>query len=272
MPELPEVETIRRYLRGFLLHQTFRDISIRTFSLRQPVPSQISTLVGQPIRDILRRGKYLIIVFDTDVLIIHFGMSGTLKKTHPAAPVQKHDHLLFRITDGVELRYEDPRRFGLFLMASLPWHTHQTLRDLGPEPLSQACNAKELWTRTRHSKRCIRDLLIDQKLIAGIGNIYANETLFRARIHPATQGLALDEYTWTVVLKSLRTVLHEAIQAGGSSIRDFVQVHGRPGYFQHQFMVYQREVQPCKRCGTPIIRESLHGRSIYFCSRCQPFI
>lgn len=271
MPELPEVETTLRGLLPHLEGATLTHVDIRAPRLRAPTPAA-SQLQGRTLTNLRRRNKY--ILADTDngqTLILHLGMSGRLTLTEATAPLLKHDHVILRTSKGVEVRLHDPRRFGLFLLTpTATIATHTLIADIGPEPLTEAFNAKYLHATLARKNIPIKVALMDGRIVAGVGNIYASESLFHARINPLTPASGLTLKSLTKLIESVRITLNAAIAAGGSSLRDFAHSNGQLGYFQHTFQVYGRTGQPCHVCGTAITSQVLAQRSTFWCPHCQP--
>ncbi|NDV13263.1 bifunctional DNA-formamidopyrimidine glycosylase/DNA-(apurinic or apyrimidinic site) lyase [Crenobacter caeni] len=271
MPELPEVETTRRGVEALLTGATVRDVVVRNGALRWPVPPDLpAILTGQRIERVARRAKYLLIECAQGTLIIHLGMSGSLRFVDTGTPPEKHDHVDIVLDGGHTLRYRDPRRFGAVLWQYGDARTHPLLSRLGPEPLSGAFDGDVLYTATRKRSGAIKVALMDNALVVGVGNIYANEALFIAGVHPARAACELDRDTCHRLAEAVRDVLTRAIAAGGSTLRDFVDAVGKPGYFQQQYFVYGRTGLPCHRCGTPIRALRLAQRTAFFCPHCQP--
>ena len=274
MPELPEVETVRAGLQDVLLNQTISTVRVYQGKLRYPVPDQLpSCLNQQTVISFERRAKYLLLQIATGTVLIHLGMSGSLCWHNSLQPRQKHDHVDFLFENGGCLRYSDPRRFGLIL-----WHPgntpldHRLLSKLGPEPLSDNFTPEYIFNKSRQRRRAIKTFLMDHHIVVGVGNIYANEALFKAGIHPERMAgeLTLEEYRQLVQI--VKEVLKTAIKAGGTTLQDFVNGHGAPGYFQQQLFVYGREGQPCLSCNTPLIKKRIGQRSAFFCPSCQPLL
>lgn len=270
MPELPEVETTRRGLAPLLLNRRIRTAVVRNRAMRLPIPRNlVRALTGAKILTVERRAKYLLIGCDRGTLIIHLGMSGRLWVVRDGVAPETHDHFDLVLEDGTVVRLRDPRRFGLVL-----WHqgdpaTHRLLARIGPEPLSAAFDAAWLYRVTRGRAAAIKLVLMDGKIVAGVGNIYANEALFRARIDPRVAARRLSQARCAALITAIRVTLEAALKAGGSSLRDYVGSDGQAGYFQNQFLVYGRANEPCQRCGQPI-RELRQGqRATFFCPGCQ---
>ncbi|BCX82298.1 formamidopyrimidine-DNA glycosylase [Methylomarinovum caldicuralii] len=269
MPELPEVETTRRGLEPHLRGRRIVSVRVRQPRLRWPVADGLAGQVcGQTIRALQRRGKYLLLQLETGHLIVHLGMSGSLRLTDTAT-FGKHDHVIFTLDDGRSLVLRDPRRFGAVLWWPGPVEDHPLLRDLGPEPLSPDFDGAWLYRRSRGSRRAVKQFLMDQHVVAGIGNIYANEALFAAGIDPRRPAGRIGRRRYDCLAAAVKAVLERAIVQGGTTLRDFVNDKGQPGYFQLALQVYGREGQPCPRCHTPIERITLGQRATYLCPRCQ---
>lgn len=270
MPELPEVETTRRGLASFLIDQRVRTAIVRHRALRLPVPESLpAALEGTTIRGIARRGKYLLFDCGAGTLILHLGMSGRLWLVSGAAPVEPHDHFDLVLANGTIVRLRDPRRFGLVLWVKGDPLRHPLLAGLGPEPLSPEFGGDWLYRATRTRSAAIKQVLMDSRVVAGIGNIYANEALFRARIHPAREARRLSRARCALLAEKIRETLEVAIGAGGSSVRDYVGSDGLAGRYQDQFLVYDRGGKPCPRCGAPIRQVRQAQRSTYYCPKCQ---
>jgi formamidopyrimidine-DNA glycosylase len=270
VPELPEVETVRRGLAPHIEGQAFRAAVVREARLRWPVPADLDLHVrGQRIRRVWRRGKYLIIDLDQGALILHLGMSGSYRLLPAATAVpEKHDHVDLILEHGACLRYRDPRRFGAILWTDDP-SSHPLLASLGLEPLGPEFTGNALHTLCSGRTTPIKSLIMDAHTVVGVGNIYANEALFHAGIHPLTPASQLSRRRCQGLAESIRTTLAKAIEAGGSSLRDFVDSKGKPGYFQQNYAVYGRAGETCQQCGSVIGEIRLNGRSSCFCPRCQ---
>lgn len=270
MPELPEVETTRRGLAPVVCGTTVAAVVVRNRALRQPIPRDLARILkGKRIEALERRAKYLLFRVGTGALIVHLGMSGRLWLVRADTPPEVHDHFDLALSTGHVVRLRDPRRFGLVLWQSGDPLKHKLLRDIGPEPLTDALTAELLYRETRARSGPIKNALMDSHLVAGVGNIYANEALFRARINPKLPARKLSLARYALLADEIKATLAEAIDAGGSSIRDYVRSDGMAGNFQSKFLVYDRAGEPCKRCRTPI-REIRQGqRATYFCPRCQ---
>lgn len=284
MPELPEVETVRRGLEPILVGNAIARVEQRRNDLRFPLPKYFGRrLSGKGIEALDRRAKYLLARLDDgDVLVMHLGMTGRFSISHaggaPRAKTPKHEHIVFHLRDGTAVRYSDTRRFGLMdIIPSSTLESHKLFKGLGIEPLDAEFTPDWLAARLKGKATSIKAALIDQRLIAGLGNIYACEALFRARISPLTLAGTLatksgkpTKKTETLV-EAVKSVLETAIKAGGSSLRDYRRTDGRLGRFQHRFNVYGREGKPCRRkgCGGIVRRIVQVGRSTFFCPTCQ---
>jgi formamidopyrimidine-DNA glycosylase len=276
MPELPEVETVCRGLSATLAGRKLRRILARRPDLRVPLPKQLNRrLAGRRILAIDRRAKYILIHFESGpVLIAHLGMSGRMVIGN-GTPPGPHDHVIFETEDGTEVRFHDHRRFGLLLLSNeRDWRRHPLIRALGPEPLDPAFDGPVLAKALAGKRTPIKAALLDQKTVAGLGNIYVCEALHRAGISPRRLALSCVGARAERLVSAIRTVLEEAIAAGGSSLRDHLQPSGELGYFQHRWSAYGREGEPCRLCAargrrTVIRRIVQAGRSSFFCPTCQ---
>jgi formamidopyrimidine-DNA glycosylase len=269
MPELPEVETVLRGLSPHLTGARLLGAQVRNAALRWPVAADLDArLRGRRIRSCARRGKYLLLHLDSGALILHLGMSGSLRLlTHPMPP-GPHDHVDLLLDNGRCLRLRDPRRFGAVLHAEAPEH-HPLLAGLGVEPLSDAFDGARLHALSRGRRVAIKLFLMDGRRVVGIGNIYANEALFQAGIDPRLAAGRLSRPRCDRLAAAIRDVLQRAIAAGGSTLRDFVDSRGEAGYFQQEYFVYDRAGLPCRRCGSPIRALRQGGRGSYLCPVCQ---
>ena len=270
MPELPEVETTKRGIAPLICGQKIVKVVVRQPKLRWPVPDNLPTLLSQQtVTKVTRRGKYLLLSCGHGTLLIHLGMSGSLRVIPATTPILKHDHVDFCFSQQKILRFHDPRRFGAILWTDEPPLRHRLLAKLGPEPLSAAFNAKGLQTRLAHCQRAIKVVLMDSQVVVGVGNIYASETLFLAGIHPQAVASKISLQRLQRLVQACKQVLQTAIKAGGTTLRDFVDPKGRPGYFQQSLAVYGRAGEPCLHCGAAIRVITLAQRSTYYCGRCQ---
>jgi formamidopyrimidine-DNA glycosylase len=273
MPELPEVETTRLGLIP-LVNQTVANVIIRNGSLRWPIPQTLPDMLkGQTLRALTRRAKYILAHFDHGVLLLHLGMSGRICLLAQDEPPQKHDHFDISFTSGQILRLRDPRRFGAVLWAGNNPQEHMLLKVLGPEPLSEAFTGQYLHQHMRTRSAAIKTTIMDSHLVVGVGNIYASESLFRARIHPEKPAKDLSLPECERLVAEIKNTLTDALAAGGSSLRDFFGADGNPGYFQQQYFVYGRANdkggEPCRVCGAPIRMIRQGQRSTFYCGKCQ---
>jgi len=270
MPELPEVETTRRGLEPHLLGRRIASVTVRDARLRWPVERELAgRITGQRIRALRRRAKYLIIELERDALIVHLGMSGALSLAPAHTRAGKHDHFELALDTGTVLRLTDPRRFGSVHRVSGPPEAHMLLASLGPEPLSAQFDAEWLYRITRGRRASIKETLMNSRVVAGVGNIYANEALFRAGIHPRTPAGRLSRQRCAALVDAVRETLADAIAAGGSSLRDWRHADGGLGYFQQRYFVYDRADAGCRTCGSPIRGIRQGQRATYYCPRCQ---
>jgi formamidopyrimidine-DNA glycosylase len=275
MPELPEVEITRRGLLP-LLNQTVENVVIRNASMRWPIPAHLpQTLLNQKLISLKRRAKYILAEFaagenmPSGTLLLHLGMSGRISLLDRNYPPEKHDHFDIAFQDGRVLRLRDPRRFGAVLWAGLEPNNHVLLAPLGPEPFDNTFNAKYLHDQLSTRSAAIKVAIMDSYLVVGVGNIYASESLFRASIHPETPAKNLTLKQCEKLVTEIKLTLNAALEAGGSSLRDFFGVDGNIGYFQQEYFVYGRTDEPCKVCGKPIKCIRLGQRSTFFCAHCQ---
>ena len=271
MPELPEVETTRRGIKPWLQGHAVTQVIIRQPKLRWVVPEAVMALQGQVVRELTRRGKYILLHTDAGIGLIHLGMSGSLRIVAHDAAVQKHDHLDW-VFATLRLRYHDPRRFG-----SVLWHDlvdgdyllHPRLAGLGVEPFDDGFDGVYFFKRAQLRSQAIKVVLLGGEIVVGVGNIYASEVLFQCKIHPATPANLLSKHQCALITAQVKTVLANAIARGGSTLKDFVNSDGASGYFQLEACVYNRAGLPCVRCKSPIERMMQGQRATYFCPRCQ---
>lgn len=270
MPELPEVETTLRGIAPHLTGQTVANVIIRNAKLRWPIPKDLpKLLLGQIVTSLQRRAKYLLIHFDHGTLILHLGMSGSLRILTTVTSPDKHDHFDVVLANGIIMRLRDPRKFGAVL-----WHVgevseHPLLAKLGPEPLLEAFNGEYLYRATRKRSAAIKLVIMDSHIVVGVGNIYASEALFRAGIKPQLAAGKLSKQRCEKLVAEIRATLTEAIALGGSSLRDYVDSDGKQGYFQQHYWVYGRAGEPCRKCGTLIKLTKQGQRSSFYCPVCQ---
>lgn len=270
MPELPEVETISTYLRPLLAGKLIKQIIILSKNLRLPIPVMLEDFTDVKVNTITRRSKYLLLECNNQyTILIHLGMSGKLFAAQSNYTPIKHDHYLIVINDAV-IVYNDPRRFGLIAcLPSADLATHELLVALGPEPLTADFDPNYFFAKTRNRNTPIKTLLMNNQIVVGIGNIYANEALFYARIHPERKSGSLTEAECTQLVKTAKMVLQKAIDLGGSSIRDWVKLDNSHGGFQNNFAVYGKNNLPCVKCLTPIVMIRFGGRASFYCPTCQ---
>ena len=270
MPELPEVETARRGIAPHLVGQAIKRAIVRNRQLRWPVPRDLDAqIAGQVVRQVERRGKYLLLRLPVGSLILHLGMSGSLRIIDSDIPPDKHDHVDFVLANGRCLRLRDPRRFGAVLFTRRDPLQHKLLRQLGPEPLGDEFDGDFLYVKSRGRKIAVKLFIMDSKMVVGIGNIYANEALFLAGIHPKRAAGRISRERCQRLSVAIKQVLRAAIRAGGTTLRDFTAEDGQPGYFSLKLNVYGRAGEPCLVCGTPIRHLTLGQRSTYYCPHCQ---
>lgn len=270
MPELPEVETTRRGIEPHLLNRRIVQAVVREPRLRRPIPADLARHVeNSEIHAVQRRGKYLLLHCGCGHLLIHLGMSGSLRIVPADTPVQKHEHFDLVLDGGHCLRYRDPRRFGLLLWTAEDPAAHPLLAPLGPEPLGPEFDADYLKQCAHGRKSAIKPFLMDSHVVVGVGNIYANESLFSAGIHPARAAGRISLTRCKILVHAVREVLGAAIAQGGTTLRDFVDGEGKPGYFKQSLNVYGRAGEPCVDCARPIQVQTLGRRATYFCPHCQ---
>jgi formamidopyrimidine-DNA glycosylase len=269
MPELPEVETTLRGLRPHLVGKKLTRVAIRKAQLRWPIPPNLPELIEhQPLLGMSRRGKYLLFEFERGQALVHLGMSGSLRILESDRPPGIHDHFDWHFGPRV-LRYHDPRRFGCLLWANGAPGSHPLLARLGPEPLGPEFTADYLFTRSRKRSQAIKQFIMDSHQVVGVGNIYANESLFKAGILPLRQACALTHAQCQSLVDNIKQVLNGAIAQGGTTLRDFVGGDGKPGYFQQQLLVYGRGGEPCKLCSATLTEIRMSARATVYCGVCQ---
>ncbi len=269
MPELPEVETTRRGIAPYVEGRRVVAATLRRANLRWPIPAAIvDELPGQRIETVRRRAKYLLLDAQSGSAILHLGMSGSLRVLPATTPVQLHDHVDLALDSGRVLRLTDPRRFGALLWQPRG-ETHELLRNLGPEPLSDDFDGDHLFARSRGRKSPVKHFLMDQAIVVGVGNIYAAEALFRAGIHPARHAGRVSRERYARLAEAVKEVLAYSIERGGTTLRDFINPDGEPGYFEQELFVYGRGGQPCKVCGTTLRDAEWGQRATVYCPRCQ---
>ena len=273
MPELPEVETTRRGIEPWLVDQQVERIDIRQPSLRWPIPvEEMLALQGLVVRQVRRRAKYLLVDFDHGSAVWHLGMSGSLRLVEKSEPPNKHDHVDWHLGNGKILRFHDPRRFGALL-----WQPQGTqlmqLANLGPEPLEapdiSGLTAESLYQASRGKRQAVKLFIMDNRIVVGVGNIYANESLFLAGIRPTTPAGKISLARYERLLAFIRSVLSKAVEQGGTTLRDFVNSDGSPGYFAQQLNVYGRGGEACPTCQSTLKEIRLGQRSTVYCAQCQ---
>lgn len=270
MPELPEVETTLRGIQPSLQGRRITDVVVRNASLRWPVPTDVEKARGQQVGSCRRRAKYLLIeTGESGGLMIHLGMSGSLRICDSNDAPRKHDHVDVILDNGKCLRFNDPRRFGMFDWWQPPVEAHPLLAGLGPEPLGDGFSGAYLHERSRGRKGAVKNFIMDGKIVVGVGNIYASEALFMSGIHPSRAAGRISLARYVALCDAIRDVLARAIRRGGTTLRDFLNSDGNPGYFAQELLAYDREGQACFQCGTPIRRKVIGQRSSYYCPRCQ---
>ena len=269
MPELPEVETTCRGIAPHILHRKVTKVVVREARLRWPVPERLHQLLsGSRFISVSRRAKYLLLATDHGILMVHLGMSGSLRILPATTPPMFHDHVDILLNDGRCLRYHDPRRFGSFHWLGA-CQQHPLLDHLGPEPLSEDFTGQYLYARSRGRRVPVKQFVMDGKIVVGVGNIYANEALFMSGIHPIRAAGRIGQARYEALADAIKTVLGDAIAQGGTTLRDFVGGDGAPGYFAQQLRVYGRDGQPCRVCQNGLKEIRQGGRSTVLCTRCQ---
>ncbi len=270
MPELPEVETTCRGIAPHIEGQTIKQVIVRQPKLRWTVPETLDqTLTGLCIQSVSRRAKYLLFSTHSGTVLLHLGMSGSLRIMSTGQAVGKHDHIDFVFNNGTVLRFNDPRRFGAVLWTTEPAVEHPLLKKLGPEPLLSDFNGELLYALSRNRKIAVKSFIMDSHIVVGVGNIYANEALFMAGIQPARQAGKISLARYQKLAECIRVVLQQAIGQGGTTLRDFVNEAGKPGYFQQQLKVYGRAGLSCVSCNQPLTEVRIANRSTVFCGDCQ---
>ncbi len=270
MPELPEVEVVRQGLAPFVINQTITQVIVRYPLLRWPIPEQLPHILKDlTILDIQRRGKYLLFSTVKGILMIHLGMSGSLRLLKKHVAPKKHDHVDILFSNKMILRYTNPRRFGSILWTDQPIDQHPLLKNLGPEPLFAAFTGDYLFSRSLNRKIVVKSFLMDSKIVVGIGNIYANEALFQAGIAPMVAAGKISKPRYHDLAIACKDVLTRAIKAGGSTLNDFLNADGNPGHFVTQLWVYGREGKSCLKCQTLLEKIIINQRTTVYCKKCQ---
>ncbi|MCB1209494.1 MAG: bifunctional DNA-formamidopyrimidine glycosylase/DNA-(apurinic or apyrimidinic site) lyase [Verrucomicrobiales bacterium] len=269
MPELPEVETTLRGVCPHLIGKTVKEVIVREARLRWPVPVELEELVGCKVLEGARRGKYLLFTTAKGTLMVHLGMSGSLRLVDPQTDWKKHDHVAFTLSSRMQLRFHDPRRFGTIQWIAGDSSLHPLLAALGPEPLTDAFGGAVLFEGSRGKSVAVKQFIMDSHVVVGVGNIYACESLFMAGIHPAKPAGKVSRARYERLAEAIKSVLGASIEMGGTTLRDFLHQDGQPGYFKQTLNVYDREGQPCRVCGTVVKRVVQGQRSTFFCPKCQ---
>jgi formamidopyrimidine-DNA glycosylase len=269
VPELPEVETTRRGIEPHVVGRRIDRLVVHDRRLRWPVDVQTSAkFIGCTIRRAGRRAKYLLLETDVGTMILHLGMSGSLRVLPASTPRITHDHVDIELDSGQTLRFNDPRRFGSLLFAADP-SMHPLLKGLAPEPLETEFDVEYLWKITRRRAVAIKQLIMNSRLVVGVGNIYASEALFRARIRPRRQARSLKREECKRLARAIKATLSMAVKVGGTTLRDYVGADGNPGYFRQKLYVYERAGKACRVCGNPVKQFTQGQRSTYWCPHCQ---
>lgn len=269
MPELPEVEVCRLGILPHVKNQIVTEVIIRNARLRWPISDEIKTIIGQKVASVERRSKYLLLKLSSGTVVIHLGMSGTIRVVDNDVDVKKHDHFDLVFATGKVLRLNDPRRFGAVLWFADHIDQQGLLSKLGPEPLSDKFSAGYLFTKAKNRKVPIKTFLMNNHIVVGVGNIYANEALFLAKIHPKTPAGSVSAKKFDELTLIIKSVLAKAIKQGGTTLKDFTQADGKPGYFAQELMVYGRAGKSCVMCTTQLEEIRQAGRSSVFCPHCQ---
>ncbi len=270
MPELPEVETSRRGIEPHIAGRIVRRVIVRQPRLRWPVPDNLPPLLQRKkLLAVDRRGKYILLHFHHGTVIMHLGMSGSLRIATNTTPLRTHDHIDFEFSAGTILRLHDPRRFGCVLWTSEPIEQHKLLVKLGPEPLADDFDGDYLFQQSRRRQCSIKAFIMNSHIVVGVGNIYACESLFVAGIHPARKAGAVSRQRYRQLAETIRQILHAAIEQGGTTLRDFTREDGQPGYFAQKLYVYGKAGDPCQRCGKAIRQINQQQRSTFYCTHCQ---
>lgn len=270
MPELPEVETTCRGIKPHIENNLISKVVVRNRNLRWPIPKGLNAkLKNKKITSVTRRAKYLLIETEVGTLIIHLGMSGSLRIIGTNESVEKHDHFELQFENGLCLRLRDPRRFGCVIWDKDQPLKHKLLINLGPEPLGKSFNAELLFEKSRKRKISIKQFIMDAKVVVGVGNIYASESLFLAGVHPKRLTGKITKKNASDLTTAIKKILTQAIKQGGTTLKDFISSEGKPGYFQQKLKVYDRKGEPCLKCKKPIKQITQGQRSTFYCPQCQ---
>ena len=269
MPELPEVETTCRGIAPYTEGQVVTKVVVRQPKLRWPVPDNLQELVGQTVRQVSRRAKYVLLEAESGTVMLHLGMSGSLRVVEADLAPEKHDHVDLVLASGKAIRLHDPRRFGAVLWTQQAIEQHKLIQHLGPEPLTETFNADYLYNCAQKRSIAVKQFIMDAQVVVGVGNIYASESLFMAGISPKRAANKVSKARYVQLTDCIKQVLARSIAQGGTTLRDFVQAEGKPGYFQQQLNVYGRTNEPCRLCAAPIKQIKQGQRSTFYCSNCQ---
>ena len=269
MPELPEVETTLRGIESHIIGREISQVNVRNRNLRWPVSRKVYSLAGSKFIHIQRRGKYILIDINDGTLLIHLGMSGSLRIVEFDQEFRKHDHIDIKMDSGKSLRYHDPRRFGCFLFLSGNVYDHKLLKHLGPEPLGEEFSGEYLHSKSKNRNIPIKQFIMNAQIVVGVGNIYACEALFFSGINPKRSASKISRERYNKLAENIKMVLQSSIEVGGTTLRDFVNEVGEPGYFKQSLMVYGREEKKCTKCSKSILRIVQTGRSTFYCPSCQ---
>jgi formamidopyrimidine-DNA glycosylase len=270
MPELPEVETSRRGIEPHLRNRTITGITIRQHKLRWPIPKNLPSLAeGQKIRKVCRRAKYIYLKLDNGSIIIHLGMSGSLRICTSKTVPEKHDHIDIAVSNKKILRLRDPRKFGCVLWTADDIEQHKLIKSLGPEPLDDTFTAEYLHSKAKKRSCSIKSFIMNSHIVVGVGNIYASESLFKAGINPKRKAGNISLARLEKLVAAIKTTLLDSIEQGGTTLKDFTSEDGQPGYFAQKLLVYGRAGEPCTVCGNPIKQITQQARSTFYCPKCQ---
>ena len=269
MPELPEVEVTRMGIEPHIVNRHVEQVIVRNPNLRWPVPDSVQLMQGQRVKGVARRAKYLLIETAVGTAIMHLGMSGKLRVVDKDTPLIKHDHIDVLLDNDMVLRYNDPRRFGAMLWQGCDEGPHEVLKTMGPEPFDPIFTADYLYELSRNKQVAIKQFIMDNKVVVGVGNIYANEALFKAGIHPKRAAGKISKQRYAILVPIIIETLKRAIAQGGTTLKDFSQADGKPGYFAQELLVYGRKGEPCVNCESPLEEIKLGQRSTVFCKLCQ---
>jgi len=270
MPELPEVETTMLGIKPYVHQQIVNQVNIYHKSLRWPIDQKLNQKISHKrVSSLTRRGKYLIFNFDNGNLLIHLGMSGSLRVLDTQTPREKHDHFELIFENGKVLRLRDPRRFGAVLWTNTAWTQHKLIKNLGPEPLTTEFDIAYLYQKSRKKTCSVKSFIMDSHIVVGVGNIYASESLFRAGIHPTRAANRISKARYLKLIEAIKWILKRAIREGGTTLKDFTNADGKPGYFTQSLNVYGKAEQACPNCNTPIKHKVIAQRATYYCPQCQ---